>query len=105
MKKVCKVEELIIDSGVCVLVDNKQIALFYIENKVYAIDNYDPIGKSFVLARGIVSDINGKLTIASPLYKEHYDLINGECLEDENVKINVYDCKIEDGYVFLDYSL
>lgn len=97
MIKVCEIEDLIEDSGICVLVDNKQIALFYINETIYAIDNYDPIGKAFVLARGIVGDIDGKIVVASPLYKEHFDLETGECVEHQEISVNTYKCKIDNG--------
>ena len=101
MIKICKTKDLVKDSGVCVLIENKQIALFYIDDKIYAIDNYDPIGKAFVLARGIIGDSKGKLTIASPLNKEHYYLDSGECLEYDDVCVEVYNCKVDGEFVFL----
>ena len=71
---VCHLRDLEPDSGVCALVDGKQVAIFYLprENSVYAIQNYDPISKANVLSRGIVGDINGELVVASPLYKQHF---------------------------------
>lgn len=101
MIKICKTKDLVKDSGVCVLIEDKQIALFYIDNKVYAIDNYDPIGKAFVLARGIIGDSKGKLTVASPLNKEHYCLNSGKCLEHDEVSIAIHNCKIDGDFVFL----
>ena len=101
MKKVCEIEDLIKDSGICVLVDDKQIAIFYIDDNVYAIDNYDPIGKAYVLARGIVGDIDGRIVVASPLYKEHYDLKTGECVEHIDISVETYKCEISDG-VYVD---
>lgn len=96
MIKVCEIKDLIEDSGICVFIKDKQIALFYIDKKVYAIDNYDPIGKAFVLARGIIGDIDGKIVVASPLYKEHFDLITGECIEHKEISVQSYECSIDD---------
>lgn len=101
MRKICNTKDLIANSGICVLVDEEQIALFYIDKRVYAVSNYDPIGKANLLSRGIVGDIEGKLVVASPLYKEHFNLKTGECLEDEGVEIKTYKCEIKNDEVYL----
>lgn len=86
---VCEIDQLRPNSGVCALLNDQQIALFYLpaENEVYAIHNYDPIGKANVLSRGIVGDIKGELVVASPLYKQHFSLKTGRCLENEEVSV------------------
>ena len=38
----------------------------------------------------IVGDVDGRLVVASPLYKQHFDLITGECLEDDQVSVATY---------------
>lgn len=37
----------------------------------------------------------GKTCVASPIYKQHFDLLTGQCLEDETVSIKIYPVKIE----------
>jgi len=98
---VCQLDDLQADSGVCVLVSGLQIALFYMpqESIVYAISNYDPIGQANVLSRGIIGDIKGHPVVASPLYKQHFSLITGVCLEDETITLPVHTVRIEDGCV------
>ena len=96
-EKVCGVDDLQTDSGILCLIGDKQIALFYMpaaESRVFAIDNYDPLGKANVLSRGIIGDINGEPVVASPLYKEHYNLNTGYCLEDENISVKAYEARI-----------
>lgn len=95
---VCQVDDLEPDSGVCALVDGRQVAIFYIPKiqAIYAVDNYDPIGKANVLSRGMIGDIQGEPVVASPLYKQHYSLKTGVCLEDESVRIGVYDVRIDE---------
>ncbi|MBE0435919.1 MAG: nitrite reductase small subunit NirD [Methylomicrobium sp.] len=94
---VCSVDDLQPDSGVCVWVDGRQIALFYMpkEQAVYAVDNFDPFGKVNVLSRGMIGDIGGQPMVASPLYKQHFNLETGVCFEDETVKIETYGVRIE----------
>lgn len=105
---VCSVSDLQENSGVCALVNGVQVAIFYLptdEQSIYAIGNYDPIGKANVLSRGIVGDINGHKVVASPLYKQHFDLQTGACLEDDTVTVPVYACQIEDDKVQVDTRL
>ncbi|MCK9620069.1 MAG: nitrite reductase small subunit NirD [Methylobacter sp.] len=113
--EVCSVDDLQPDSGVCALVDGEQVAIFCIQEhggesigatptdpraaKVYAVGNYDPIGNANVLSRGLIGDIRKQPVVASPLYKQHFNLQTGVCLEDETVKIPVYGVRIEDGSV------
>jgi nitrite reductase (NADH) small subunit len=98
---VCRVDDLQPDSGVCALVNGLQVAIFYMpkDKVVYAINNYDPFGNANVLSRGIIGDINGQPVVASPLYKQHFNLQTGVCLEDETVTIPAYAVRIENGSV------
>ena len=102
--KVCSLSDLIVESGVCALVKGHQIALFYLPKEnptVYAVGNWDPIGKANVLSRGIVGDVKGQLVVASPLYKQHFDLISGVCIEDDAISIPVYPVAIEDNQILI----
>ena len=93
---VCKMSDLVPGSGVCALVGGKQVALFYqpkSEPAVFAVDNFDPIGKAQVLYRGIVGSLQNRQVVASPLYKQHFCLQTGECLEQPEVQLTVYPVK------------
>ncbi len=101
---VCERTDLIPGSGVCALLGNEQVALFYLpqeEQQVYAVSNRDPIGNANVLSRGIVGDLSERLVVASPLYKQHFDLATGQCLEDDTVSIEVYEARIEGDKVLI----
>jgi len=100
-QEVCRVDDLQPDSGVCALVKGQQVAIFYMpkDKAVYAINNFDPFGCANVLARGLIGDINGQPVVASPLYKQHFNLQTGVCLEDETVTIPTYAVRIENGSV------
>ena len=39
--------------------------------------------------------------VASPLYKQHYDLQTGECLEDDSVTLKVWPVRVEQGDILL----
>lgn len=100
----CALSDLVANSGVAVLHDVEQIALFYLPDEtptVFAVGNHDPIGGANVLSRGIVGDIKGEVVVASPLYKQHFSLRTGVCVEQADVKIPVYDVGIVDDAVLL----
>jgi nitrite reductase (NADH) small subunit len=100
-KDICSADDLQPDSGVCALVESQQVAIFFLvkEQVVYAIHNYDPIGKANVLSRGMIGDIKGEPVVASPLYKQHFSLKTGICLEDENIAVPTYPARIDNGRV------
>lgn len=101
---ICDQKDLIANSGICAMVDGQQVALFYLPKEtpqVYAIGNWDPIGKAHVLSRGMVGDINERLVVASPLYKQHFDLQTGECLEDSEHSVPVYQVELAADKVLL----
>lgn len=86
-------DDLVPNGGVCALLDGRQVAVFYLPSlspAIYAIDNHDPLGHANVLSRGIVGDIDGEPVVASPLYKQHFSLRTGRCMEDEDIHIPVY---------------
>jgi len=99
--KVCAIEDLIKDAGIAALVEGIQVALFYVDDQVYALNNEDPIRKANVMSRGMTGDRGGVLTVASPLHKEHYSLVSGECLDVEGVTLDTYETKLEAGMVWV----
>lgn len=98
--KVCSVDELLDSGGVGAMVDGQQVAIFKVGDAIYALDNYDPFAKANVLSRGIVGDVSGVAVVASPIYKQHFDLRTGQCLEDDAVKLKTYATRLVDGTVF-----
>lgn len=97
--------ELTPNAGVCAKHDGKQIAFFHISNAnrqtLFAIGNWDPVGKANVLSRGIVGSIGDALVVASPLYKQHFCLESGHCIEQDGVSVPTYQARIHDGHVQL----
>lgn len=84
-RPVCSRHDLVAGSGVVALVEGRQVALFYLPavagETLYAIDNRDPKSGANVIGRGIVGQLAGELVVASPLYKQHFRLRDGACLE------------------------
>ena len=100
-KKVCQLSDLITNSGVAALVEDQQVALFYVDDTVFALSNYDPVGKANVMSRGMVGDLNNELMVASPLQKQHYSLRTGICLDDETISIPTFETKIDNQSVWV----
>jgi nitrite reductase (NADH) small subunit len=101
---VCKRQDLVAGSGVCALVAGEQVALFYLPDEkpaLYALGNRDPIGGANVLSRGLVGDLGGQLVVASPLYKQHFNLQTGICLEDETERVEVYNVRLDGDCVLI----
>ena len=98
---VCDTHDILPDTGVCALVLQRQIAIFYSRRlqAYFALDNYDPLGRAYVLSRGIIGSIGDRIVVASPLYKHHFDLRTGECLEEPDVRIWAYPVRVVDGQI------
>jgi nitrite reductase (NADH) small subunit len=83
--------DLLPERGVCVLLDGEQIAVFRTwTGALYALSNYDPVGRAYVLSRGIVGNRGDIPTIASPLYKHVFDLRTGQCLDRPQVRVPTF---------------
>ena len=99
---VCNVEDILPFTGVCALFNDKQVAIFRTANdELFAVDNFDPFSEANVLSRGLVGDLQGNLVVASPLYKQHFILSTGQCLEDDTVSLNTYGVRNNKGQVEL----
>jgi NAD(P)H-dependent nitrite reductase small subunit len=93
---VCQLDDIVTNTGVCALVGAHQVAVFRLDDdRVYAIDNHDPYSRANVLSRGIVGDLKGELVVASPVYKQHFSLTSGQCLEDPGVRVRVYPVRLD----------
>ena len=101
--EICHLDDITPNTGVGAIVEDQQIALFRVghEKRVYALSNQDPFSQAFVMSRGILGDLQGERVVASPIYKQHFSLATGRCLEDKNQKLLVFPSKIEDGRVFV----
>ena len=97
----CALADIPVGCGVAALLRGRQIALIRPGEgeAVFALSNYDPFSEAFVIARGIVGDAAGRLKIASPIYKQSFDLETGACLDDGAVRLPIYPARVRDGRV------
>jgi len=98
---ICALDEIVPDTGVAALVNGVQVAIFRIggSDELFAIGNFDPFSDANVIARGIVGDLGGELVVASPVYKQHFSLKTGICLEDTEVSVPTYAVRLCEGIV------
>ncbi len=97
---VCPLDKLIPGRGVCALVGELQVAVFRVAGEeLYALSNFDPFSKAFVLSRGIVGSRAERLKVASPVYKQSFDLETGVCLDDATVSVRTFEVRVVDGMV------
>jgi len=93
----CAVDEIAPASGVCALVGARQIAVVRAGDAIYAIDNFDPFAKAYMLSRGPVGQRGGVPTIASPVYQQQrFDLRSGQCLDDPSLCLRVWQVRVRD---------
>jgi nitrite reductase (NADH) small subunit len=101
---VCNVDDILPNTGICALVKDRPVAVFHVDSdagKLYAIDNFDPNAKANVLSRGLVGNLGERIVVASPIYKHHFDLRSGECLEAPENSVNAYPVRLEGGKVLV----
>ena len=107
---VCTVSQLLPERGVAVLVRGEQVALFRITgtsggplgrptDTVHAVGHRDPFSGAHVMARGILGSAGDRDTVASPMYKQVFDLRTGECLTDPGVRLPVHRTRVVGGVV------
>lgn len=91
---------LVPDRGVAGIVEGHQVAVFVLaDGSLHAIDNHDPISKANVLSRGIVGDRGGVAVVASPVYKQCFELATGRCLDDPGHSVRTHEVRSVDGRV------
>ncbi|MFD0667509.1 nitrite reductase small subunit NirD [Ramlibacter sp. MAHUQ-53] len=102
---VCDVDDILPNTGVCALVGGRHVAVFRVaandEPRLYAIDNLDPNARASVLSRGLVGCQGGRVVVASPIYKHHFCLSTGECLEAPEHSVSAYPVRVEAGRVLV----
>lgn len=97
---VCRLTDLVPERGAAALVEGQQVALFrLVDDTVHAVGNRDPFSGAQVLARGIVGTRGEAPVVTGPLYKQHFDLRTGACLEEPATRVPVHAVRVEAGVV------
>jgi nitrite reductase (NADH) small subunit len=101
---VCRLDDIVPNTGVCALVNGEQVAVFHVDDgaaRVFAIGNYDPNSQAAVLSRGLVGSLGERIVVASPIYKHHFDLTTGECLEAPQQSVSAFAARVVNGEVYV----
>lgn len=96
---ICNIDDILPSMGRCALFNEQQVAIFRVldqngKDKIYAIDNFCPFSESNTLSRGITGSLTDKVVVASPIYKQHFELSTGICLEDDSVSVKTYPVRL-----------
>ena len=123
-QRVCRLDDIVPDTGVCALLGQAQVAVFRVtlpegamtvdaqdaaigegqsgcQEALFAIGNVDPHSGAAVLSRGVIGSLGERIVVASPLYKQHFDLRTGECVESPAHAVPAYRVALKDGAVWL----
>lgn len=106
MNEICKIDDIIPETGVCALVNGEQVAIFRTHHdEVYAMHNFDPFSQANVISRGLLGscEIDGQKVryVASPMYKQRFELATGKCIDDDQVALKSYAVTVSHGAVFI----
>ncbi|MDQ1709330.1 MAG: nitrite reductase small subunit [Frankiaceae bacterium] len=97
---ICSYDVLLPERGVAALVDGVQIAVFrLVDGGVVAIGNHDPVSRTNVMSRGLVGTSGAVTYVASPMFKQRYDVASGRCLDDAAMSVTVYSARAGNGVV------
>ena len=106
--RICRVDRLIPERGIAALVGTHAVAVFLLDDgpgnvRVHAVGHRDPVSNANVMARGIVGSVGAaesyRDTVASPMYKQVFDLATGECLTEPGTSLPVYPVRVVEGHV------
>jgi nitrite reductase (NADH) small subunit len=108
--RVCALTDLEVERGRAALLGGIQIALFLTHGadgrpgRVHAVSNFDPYSRANVISRGIVGSRQDAPTVASPMYKQVFDLRTGACLDAQGkdpISLHVWPVAVSDGDVLV----
>ena len=107
--EICALGDLEVERGRAALVEGTQIALFrLVDGRVHAVSNLDPYSGANVISRGIVGTKEDAPTVASPMYKQVFDLRTGVCLDSQGAEpasLAVWPVAVDDGQVFVRWEV
>jgi len=99
----CHVADVPDNGGACVLIEDRQIALFNYARRGewYATDNACPHRQQTALARGMIGSQGDEPKVACPFHKKTFSLETGHCLTDSEYRIRTYPVLVDGGLVYI----
>ena len=103
--RVCALGDLETERGRAALIGSTQLALFRTyAGTVHAVSNRDPYSGAHVISRGIVGTRQDSPTVASPMYKQSWDLRTGMCVDPQGkdpIDLETWPVAVTDDDVFV----
>lgn len=99
---VCSLKSLTLGRGAVAQVAGELVALFRVDDQVFAVQQLDPISGANVMSRCIVGRTDDQPTVTSPMYGLAYDLRSGRCLHPAGgggAPLRTYPVRVHDGIV------
>lgn len=99
--EVCELEAIPAQAGIGARFGSQRIALFRLDDDVFALDDNEPGTQASVLSRGILGDSAGEPVVISPIYKQRFRLRDGQALDNSQQGVRSWPVKIQDGRVWV----
>ncbi|MDW8847381.1 nitrite reductase large subunit NirB [Erwinia sp. MMLR14_017] len=99
--EVCRLDEIPPQAGIGARFGGERIALFRLNNEVFALEDKEPGTGASVLSRGILGDSAGEAMVVSPLYKQRFRLRDGLALDNSGTAVRCWPVKVEGGRVLI----
>lgn len=104
---ICALDDAPVHQGFAALVDGDQVAIFRLDDTphnggtvaLFAIGNHDPFSGANVIARGLIGSVQRRPFVASPIYKQRFDLATGECLDDATTYLPTWPVAVMNGRI------
>lgn len=98
---VCQLDAIPPQAGIGARVGTQPIALFRLDDRVFALDDHEPGTDASVLSRGLLGDSDGEPLVISPLYKQRFQLSNGQSLDNPALFQRCWPVKVVQGQVWV----
>jgi nitrite reductase (NADH) large subunit len=101
--RVGRVSDFPKDSGACVKVEGRQVAVYRFDsrNEWHACQNMCPHKRELVLSRGLLGDAKGEPKVACPVHKKAFSLQSGKCLSGDDFSVEVYPVEVKGDEVYV----
>lgn len=99
----CYVDDIPEDGGGCAFISGKQIAIYNFARRGewYATDNQCPHRQQMALSRGMIGSHAEEPKVACPFHKKTFSLQTGQCLNDDEYRINTFPVMVKENRVYV----
>ncbi|SFM94052.1 nitrite reductase (NADH) large subunit [Izhakiella capsodis] len=95
----CDLDTIPPQAGIGARLGDERIALFRLNDEVFALDDQEPGTHASVISRGILGDVAGEPVVISPLYKQRFRLQDGRSIDDQSRRLRRWPVQVVNGEV------